>query len=395
MSTTDNFFTQQQEKSKVKTLIVTEFFKAYFPIINNSVGKNSQEIFYLDLFCGPGKYDDGSQSTPLELLDLVNNFKGDDIRNKLKIVFNDENEKFTSILSENMQNHQVLERLKHKPTISNKRVGEIDLKLFTYKKEPIFSFVDPWGYKDVSAQLVWELVKNIGSDCVLFFNSNRCLMDIPKRSQNGHFEQIFGKQFSNAEKIVLSSTISQKKKAQKIVELFSKNMYDAMIEENYPGYKLYVLPFEFEADDKEKISHHIVFITKNHKAIIEMKKVMIRHNNSNGTQLCFDSKDRLQVSFFNRTDFSEKSIRELICKCFSKNTHYFEIIWTVSTLLEAIDTCNMESEFQVTPYTSDELKNTLEKMSAEGYVTPLDTGKKMRKSITDTREFKINLKLLE
>ena len=59
-STTDNFFAAQKEKSRVKTLIVTEFFKAYFPIIN---AQFKQDIWYIDLFCGPGYYDDGSACT--------------------------------------------------------------------------------------------------------------------------------------------------------------------------------------------------------------------------------------------------------------------------------------------------------------------------------------------
>ena len=38
-STNNKFHKTQTDKSKVKTLIVTEFFKAYFPIINAGVGK--------------------------------------------------------------------------------------------------------------------------------------------------------------------------------------------------------------------------------------------------------------------------------------------------------------------------------------------------------------------
>ncbi len=89
MPTTENFFEKPSEKSKVKTLIVTEFLKSYFPIINRSVGKNQKEIIYIDLFCGPGKYNDGHPSTPLVLLDLVNNLGKEGIDKKPRMIFND------------------------------------------------------------------------------------------------------------------------------------------------------------------------------------------------------------------------------------------------------------------------------------------------------------------
>jgi three-Cys-motif partner protein len=395
MSTTDNFFGQQQEKSKIKTLIVTDFFKAYFPIINNSVGKESNEIIYLDLFCGPGKFDDGANSTPLALLDLINNFKNDEIRNKLRIVFNDENEDFVELLNENISSHEVLGRLKFKPTIMNKRAGEVDIKLFTNKEVPIFSFIDPWGYKDVSAKHVWDLVKNVGSDCVLFFNSNRCLMDIPKESQSCHFQMIFGDQLSNVVNVVNSPLYGQKIKTQKIVELFSRNLYEVMSKENYPHYRLYVLPFAFEADDKEKVSHHIVFISKSHKAVLEMKKVMVKHCNVNSDCLGFDSKDQLQISLFNRADYIDNSIVEIVKTYFLNKPKSFNHTWTIASLLEVLDRYNMEKHYQVTPYTFEELKGTIENMCNKGKITLIiENGKKIKKNITDSRKFKVNQELL-
>ena len=159
MSTTDNFFATPSEKSKVKTLIVTEFLKAYFPIINRSVGKEKKEIIYIDLFCGPGKYKDGHPSTPLALLDLVNNFRDDNIRKKLRVVFNDENEKYIDQLRTIVNNHDVVSKLTYPVEITNLRASDVNIRVHTFKKCPIFSFIDPWGYKDVSVAQTWELVE--------------------------------------------------------------------------------------------------------------------------------------------------------------------------------------------------------------------------------------------
>jgi len=395
MSTTHNFFGQQKDKSRVKTLIVTDFFKSYFSIINNSVGQNAREIIYIDLFCGPGKFDKGEPSTPLALLDVVNSFKSDDIRNKLRIVFNDENSDYIEKLKSLVSEHDVRSKLKYDPIITNKRAGKVDIEVHLNKKVPIFSFIDPWGYKDVSAEQTWALVKNIGSDCVLFFNSNRFLMDIPKESQLCHFEPIFGSQLSEVEKVVDDRLMSQKQKTQKIVELFSKNLCNVMGKSGYSGYKLFILPFSFEADDKEKISHHIVFITKNHKAIIEMKKVMLKHSNTNNTQLGFDSKDLLQISLFNREDFLDEAIIDLIKRCFRNNRSYIDKNWTIASLLQQLDTFNMSLVYQVTPYSFEEVKGALKVLDKEGLIEIIvEPNKKIRENITNDRNYKIKKELL-
>jgi hypothetical protein len=189
--------------------------------------------------------------------------------------------------------------------------------------------------------------------------------------------------------------MDQKKKAERIVELFSRNLVKEMENEKYSGYKLFVLPFGFEADNKEKISHHILFITKSHKAIVEMKKVMLKHNNSNDTSLIYDSKDDFQISLFNRDDFVEEGLMEVIKECMRKNNRFLNKTWKVGTLLESLDECNMAEKYQVTPYLADELKGVIENLDKEGFVEVIiPKGKKIKKRITNDREFKLKKELL-
>ncbi len=325
----------------------------------------------------------------------MNNFKNEDIRKKLRIVFNDENTGFVERLKKLVEEHEVLPKLTFQPTILNECAKNVDIKVHTYKECPIFSFIDPWGYKDVSVTQTWELVKNIGSDCVLFFNSNRFIMDINKETQHCHLEPIFGEQLPAVIDLVNNVEMDQKKKAERIVELFSRNLMREMENEKYSGYKLFVLPFGFEADNREKISHHILFITKSHKAIVEMKKVMLKHNNSNDTSLIYDSKDDFQISLFNRDDFVEEGLMEVIKECMRKNNRFLYKTWKVGTLLESLDECNMAEKYQVTPYLADELKGVIENLDKEGFVEVIiPKGKKIKKRITNDREFKLKKELL-
>lgn len=49
--------------------------------------KMQQKIAYIDLFCGPGRYKDGSKSTPLLILERA--IQDPDMREMLLTLFND------------------------------------------------------------------------------------------------------------------------------------------------------------------------------------------------------------------------------------------------------------------------------------------------------------------
>lgn len=392
-STTDNFFAVQKEKSRVKTLIVTEFFKAYFPIINATF---QRDIWYIDLFCGPGCYEDGSASTPIKLLDVIDSFKDDAVRARLKIVFNDHNKDYTEKLRQHIQMHPVLPRLKYQPQILNLKASEVDLSTYTRGNNPIFSFVDPWGYKDVSMSQVWSLVKNRGSDCVLFFNSDRILQDISKPANAQDFQQIFGDLFEDAKAIQTDSTMSQRKKAEAFLTLFSKNLYLTVQKEYGNKFKIFVLPFYVEADDKEKTSHYIVFISKAHKAIQEMRKVMIKHGNSISAELGYDSKDEMQISLLNRNDDSSESIIKTIKTIFSQHQQFYGTKYTVASLSELMDRHEMWTMYRVLPYSLQEVKSAIQKLHQRGCINViLPEGKRIRTFITNDREFYITQKIEE
>ena len=386
-STTDNFFATQKEKSRVKTLIVTEFFKAYFPIINSAFGK---DVWYIDLFCGPGRYEDGNSSTPIVLLDIIDDFKSDDVRNRLKIVFNVHDAKLIEKLRNNISGHPVLSKMKYPPEILNLSAAEVDLSRYTRERNPIFSFVDPWGYKDVSVSQVWSLVRNIGSDCVLFFNADRILQDISKPANENDFREIFGDNFERAQTIQRDGLLSQKEKAERFLTLFSQNLYNTVWRENNKKVRLFILPFYVEADDKEKTSHYIVFISKAHKAIQEMRKVMIRLGNSTSAMLGYDSKDDLQISLLSRNDDLLNSIFPVIKSTLSNHSVLYSEVHTIDSLSEWLDRYSMSTTYKVLPYNRQELKSVVEELYRSGYIELAEAPTvRIRKPITYDRHFKI------
>lgn len=391
-STTKDFFNEQNSKSHVKSKIVVSFFETYFSIINNTdFSKNG--IYYIDLFSGPGIYKNGDISTPMQILNTIDKFSKDDAVNKLKLVFNDENTEFAKALKTNITNHPVYSRLKTKPVVLNKKTSNVDLSIYTQYGCPIFSFIDPWGYKDVSFSQIHNLVRPIGSDCILFFNVNRILQDINKPSSNIHMNELFGKELPNALDVAKDPLLSQKQKGESFVKLFSRNLYDMYFTTfKNLNHSLFVLPFAFRQDNANKTSHYIVFITKNYKAITEMKKIMVANSNSNTTVLAYDEKDEYTISFFNRYDNIYLEVKNLIIDMLSNNKKLLRTTKNINGWAEYIDRYSMSKNSIITPYTLNEIKNVIKSLDKKGYITIYSEVKRTR--ITNTSLFSFNSELI-
>lgn len=70
----NEFFQEQREQSEIKARIVSKYFSAWANIIlatQKRFPQHSQRMAYIDLFAGPGRYDDQSKSTPLLVLETI------------------------------------------------------------------------------------------------------------------------------------------------------------------------------------------------------------------------------------------------------------------------------------------------------------------------------------
>ncbi|HLA27197.1 MAG TPA: hypothetical protein VJZ49_04825 [Syntrophales bacterium] len=81
---TNSFFDEQNEQSLIKATIVAKYFDVWANVIIGAQKRypdKTQKIAYIDLFAGRGRYDDGSQSTPLKI--LQNAIQKPDIHDRL------------------------------------------------------------------------------------------------------------------------------------------------------------------------------------------------------------------------------------------------------------------------------------------------------------------------
>ena len=93
--------------------------------------------------------------------------------------FNDSNKRFVGTLQEVIGQIPRVETLKVSPEIRNFEVGqEVADWLESGKLIPSLIFLDPWGYKGLSLNLVNATTRDWGCDTILFFNYNRVNMGL-------------------------------------------------------------------------------------------------------------------------------------------------------------------------------------------------------------------------
>jgi three-Cys-motif partner protein len=267
----NNFFKELSENSRVKTAIVSKYFWAWAKVIIPTAKKSSKKIGYVDLFAGPSRYEDGSNSTPLLILEQA--IKDADMSEMLVALFNDKDSNNVQALETAIKALPNISNLQYKPIVKNQEVGTEIVKMFEeFESIPTLLFIDPWGYKGLSLRLINSVLKNWGCDCIFFFNYNRINMGLNNQFVREHMEALFGKE--RAER--LGNRLKELKPLEReltIVEELAQALKEM-------GGK-YVLPFGFKNEKGERTSHHLIFVSKHPLGYDIMKGIMAKESSSN------------------------------------------------------------------------------------------------------------------
>lgn len=187
-----HFFDESSEQSAFKSAIVSKYFDFWAKVmVRQAKRSRDKRIAYLDLFAGPGRYKDGTTSTPQKVLRTRS--KDADMSQMLVTLFNDKDGDNAQGLQKAIDALPDIGKLKFKPEVRNKEVGSEMVKEFaSMKLVPTLFFVDPRGYKGLSLQLVNSVLKNWGCDCIFFFNYNRINMGLTNPAVRNHMAALFG-----------------------------------------------------------------------------------------------------------------------------------------------------------------------------------------------------------
>ncbi|MCL4458791.1 MAG: three-Cys-motif partner protein TcmP [Chloroflexi bacterium] len=268
--TGNSFFDESQEQSQVKAEIVAKYFWAWAKVIIPSQKGRGNKIAYIDLFAGPGRYKDGTKSTPLLVLERA--IQDPDMREMLVTIFNDADSNNTQTLCQAIDSIPGIKVLRHKPQVYNALVGEEIVKMFEQMRlVPTLFFVDPWGYKGLSLRLINLVLKDWGCDCIVFFNYNRINMGFNNESVKEHMNALFGKERADKLREQLEPMRPHKRELT-IVEALAEALKEMGGE--------YVLPFRFKNGSGNRTSHHLVFVSKHIKGYEIMKEIMAKESSS-------------------------------------------------------------------------------------------------------------------
>jgi len=270
----NSFFEEQKEQSLIKSTIVAKYFDVWANVIISTqklYPQHSQKIAYIDLFAGPGRFKDGSLSTPLRIIN--NAIEKIDLRDRLVAIFNDKDENNSNDLKRTIREIPGIETLKFKPTVYNQEVGEEIVKMFEEMSlVPTLFFVDPWGYKGLSLRLVNSVLKDWGCDAIFFFNYNRINMGLNNQFVQEHMQALFG----DEKAIELKEKLLRKKPYEREL-IIVEELCQAL--KSYGS--RYVLPYRFKNNRGKRTSHHLIFVSKSFRGYEIMKDIMARESSSN------------------------------------------------------------------------------------------------------------------
>ncbi len=264
--TNATFFHVSKEQSQVKSAIVAKYFDAWSTVMVSTQSRynRNKKIAYIDLFAGPGRYADGTISTPLWVLKKA--IQNDVLRDCLVTIFNDKDEHNTNSLKQAISELPGIETLNYQPIIKTQVVGDEIVRMFEQMQLiPTLFFVDPWGYKGLSLRLVNSVLKDWGCDCIFFFNYNRINMGLNNDAVREHMNALFGEERADTLRPKLES-LSPQDRELAIVEELCNAIRDLGAQ--------FVLPFTFKDHGGSRTSHHLIFVSKHMKGYEIMKDIM-------------------------------------------------------------------------------------------------------------------------
>jgi three-Cys-motif partner protein len=226
----------------------------------------SAEVGYFDLFAGPGRFNDGQPSTPLQILEIAS--KSPVVSSKLKALFNDADSQIADRLRQEIDGFPGIGGLRFKPEVTSNAVDDKYIEFFKSRSRfPALTFLDPWGYKGLSRQLIAAVVRDFGCETIFFFNYSRFNAAIDQGKVDDHLEALLDKEILHA----LRSELIAAKSPQQRERLVVRAVGDSL---GLLGPSQHMIPFRMSRPGGKR--HYLWFITKHPLGFMFMKEVMAK-----------------------------------------------------------------------------------------------------------------------
>jgi len=268
---TDDFFSKPSEQSGVKAEIVSAYFRGWANVMVSEAKKRPRpQLGYVDLYSGPGIYENGVKSTPIRILEEA--IRDPDLRGLLTLRFNDANAANASALRAAIASTPGVGSLEYRPEVTSDEVTLATAEAFERTRfDPTLFFFDPWGYKGLTLRLIKAAFRGWGCDVIFFFNYNRVNAALNNHLFAEHVNELFGADRAAALRPKLDGLAPADRG-----ELVVDALVDALKEEGGE----YTLTFPFFKDSGARMSHHLVFVSKGAKGYEIMKGIMAKRSSA-------------------------------------------------------------------------------------------------------------------
>lgn len=347
-----DFYEKMTPESRVKVQIVAKYFDIWSKMISSD--PRCGAIGYLDFFAGAGSYKDGNPSTPIRVLKSA--AKHPRVAGLLRSYLNDGDPRNVNALRLAIAKEQSLGALRFPPQVSCSEVGDsIIQEIGHFRDIPTLSFVDPYGYKGVTAKLLKATMWG-RSECILFFNFNRFNHALSNEAVIEHARRFFGDDADLNIKNILSQTKPELRE-QAVVTAVSETLKNAGA--------THLIFFRFEQEGSSRTSHYLVFATKHETGLAKMKEVMASESSQleGITVFGWMPNITLQLTLGLFGEDARATMKKLMFDEFSGRTAKFEDVYKSVGLLS--------------PYAAKDFKRVINDLELEGKVA-IDKDRKAR-----------------
>ena len=265
----DNFFQKKpDEATKAKMNIFKQYFALYLNIIDNVRKRKNlnKRIVYIDLFCGPGKFDYENtecNSTPLEVLEYIAEKKFSNI----ECVFNDLNKDQIECLKTNIINKD----FDFSKTV-NIRYLNMDARNVSFadlynSNDIVLSLIDSFSYLCLNCNTIDELISNYYSDLICYFRIANIFKNIGNENEKNNHVKLFGNvaNYDKAVEIIKNNDLEQLDKVKMVVKIWIDFLNTSSINKHF-------LPiFIRYSKEDSKIESVVFIVSKSLKGLNSIK----------------------------------------------------------------------------------------------------------------------------
>jgi three-Cys-motif partner protein len=269
--------------TKAKHEILRRYLGAWFGIM----GRTNPRIIYLDGFCGPGRYKNGEEGSPIIALKIALDHQSRDNINKVTFVFIEERDDRVNHLRAEIaslslpvtfdvlvEQNQFENSLKNILDNLDKKGGRI---------APTIAFIDPFGFKGAPYELVKRILSNHKTE--IFINimadSVNRFLEHPDPQITQHVVELFGTTQ------VLQILHGCGDRVRNLRELYQSQLKKCAS---------FVKYFEMR-DEHNRVIYYLFFATNNPLGFVKMKEAFWKVDCSNGYSFS-DATDPNQLVLF-------------------------------------------------------------------------------------------------